>query len=307
MERKSAHPNLGSPWSRGCPFQKFLSLSSSWAQTQPHCSPAMWLEVRQLTSPSLLPPSEMSPDALGGPRGTVGLVLDHGPLPQLLVLLFLCQCRGWCGMVPPPRTGARPALGLSPVLMLSPFPAPSLALALVLSLPLLLALSLSLALSLLLVAVAIAITVTIAVLVTGTLIVLLPLAGVAPTLAPGQTWLPAVISLTGILGLTTPLSGLKLLLCGTRTGCSGYPKVSGGQGRAGQQEGGACNVVALSKHAQDCAVPGAMQSPGHSAGLSPGSCSLSWNMSGSPSGSSLPYTSQPSLPRRETEAACWQL
>lgn len=82
-------------------------------------------------------------------------------------------------------------------------------------------------------------------------------------------------------------------------------RVGIGPGRAGQQEDSMCSVVALSNHAQGCAVPG-LWSPGHGAGLSLESCSPSGGESGSPAGSSLPCTSWFSLPRRETEATCCQ-
>lgn len=83
---------------------------------------------------------------------------------------------------------------------------------------------------------------------------------------------PSSLSL-GSLGLPHPSLGSSCSSLGQGQDVQAVRRCQ--EGRAGQREGSVCNMVALSKHAQDRAVPGALKSPGHSAGLSLGSCSLS--------------------------------
>lgn len=83
---------------------------------------------------------------------------------------------------------------------------------------------------------------------------------------------PSSLSL-GSLGLPHPSLGSSCSSLGQGQDVQAVRRCQ--EGRAGQREGSVCNMVALSKHAQDHAVPGTLKSPGHSAGLSLGSCSLS--------------------------------
>lgn len=166
---------------------------------------------------SLLPSSKMAPDAHRRPQGTAELALDS----KLLIATTAAA------IVPlsVPLLVPTPLLVLSPVLMLSLFLA--------------LALSLGLVRSLLL-----------AVLLSLTLVLLLALychchqhcpcyqccycpftpCWRSPHTGTRADLFSSCTSLVGGLGTSEPLSGLKLLLCGT--GCSGCLEVPGGHGRA---------------------------------------------------------------------------